>query len=64
MKIQFSIPILLILIITGCSNRNLYEGHKRYHAEQCRKDYVQNCEEPKSYDEFKREKEKLSENEG
>lgn len=62
MKIRISLSILLFLILTGCSNRNLYEGHSRYHDEQCKRDHVQNCEEPKSYDEFKREREKLLEN--
>ncbi|MGV7222043.1 MAG: hypothetical protein ACQ9MH_10990 [Nitrospinales bacterium] len=54
--------LILFLLLTGCSNRNLYEGHSLYHAEQCRKDHDQSCEEPKSYDEYKNEREKLIKN--
>ena len=62
MKYGILLLIPIVYIFSGCSNRNIYDGNSRYHAEQCRKDHVQNCEEPKSYDEYEGEREKLLKN--
>ena len=53
--------VLLCLLalgsVVGCSNRAWYEGFQQSAHQECRKNREE-CPEPKSYDEYKLEREK------
>lgn len=54
-----SLQIVSFILILGCSNKSTYESWQRRDQWQCQKNPTANCENRKSYEEYKSERGKL-----